>query len=162
MQKKELKLLSNSPEATRRIGAALAEHLQIGDVIGLIGDLGAGKTVLVQGLGEALGVAQEVCSPSYVLVQLYCGRLRLAHVDLYRLSAPQADELGLEEYFLEAAGVVEWAERLQSLTLDLKINLAFLPEAPEKRQLILSVHSPRGLALLAAVARQLRNMAILD
>jgi len=162
MTENELKLLSDSAEATRRVGAALAEHLQVGDIVGLIGNLGAGKTVLVQGIGEALGVAQEVCSPSYVLVHLYCGRLRLAHVDLYRLSAAQADELGLEEYFLEAAGVVEWAERLQGLTLDLTVNFVFLPETPEKRRLLISAHSPRGLALLASLARQLGNMAILD
>jgi tRNA threonylcarbamoyladenosine biosynthesis protein TsaE len=162
MQKKELKLLSDSAEATRRVGAALAEHLRVGDLVGLIGDLGAGKTVLVQGMGEALGVAQEVCSPSYVLVHLYCGRLRLAHVDLYRLSAAQAAELGLEEYFMDAAGVVEWAERLQGLTLDLKINLIFLPETSEQRRLHFTACSPRGKVLLDSLARQLGNMAILD
>jgi tRNA threonylcarbamoyladenosine biosynthesis protein TsaE len=162
MKENELKLLSDSPEATRRVGAALAEHLQVGDRVGLIGDLGAGKTVLVQGLGAALGVAQEVCSPSYVLVHLYRGRIVLAHVDLYRLSSPQAAELGLEEYFLEAAGIIEWAERLDDLFRDLDIHLGFSPEAEGSRTLRVIAHSPRGLALLEAIARRLPNMAILD
>jgi len=110
---KELVRYSNSAGETRALGAALAARLEAGDVICLYGDLGAGKTTFVQGLAEGLGVSRPVTSPSFTLVHEHRGRLLFYHLDLYRLSADDLLEAGIEEVLGAAAVVaVEWAERL--------------------------------------------------
>lgn len=133
---------------TRQLGAALAAALAPGDLIGLEGDLGAGKTVFTQGVAEGLGSAEPATSPSFVLIHVYTGRMRLAHVDLYRLSSVQAEELGLEDYLADAAGVIEWAERLSGLEPDLWVKFSFITSEPEKRLLHFSSRTQRGDALL--------------
>jgi tRNA threonylcarbamoyladenosine biosynthesis protein TsaE len=100
---------------TSDIGRRLAQTLSAGSVVLLIGDLGAGKTALVRGLAEGLGVPpEEVSSPTFTLMQEYRGgRVPLIHVDLYRLNDPrEIDELGLEELGLESVLAIEWAEKL--------------------------------------------------
>jgi len=106
---------THSQEETADVGRGLASTLAPGSVLLLIGDLGAGKTALVRGLAEGLGVApDEVSSPTFTLMQEYRGgRVPLIHVDLYRLNdAREIDELGLEELGLNAVLAIEWAERL--------------------------------------------------
>lgn len=98
------------------IGAALAARIRPGDVIGLSGGLGAGKTTLARGLLSALGLAEEAPSPSFAIVQPYeppLVRLTVAHVDLYRIEDP-ADiaELGLDEYLDDGVLLIEWPERM--------------------------------------------------
>src|SRR5262249_52181901 len=100
---------------TAGVGRRLAATLGPGAVLLLIGDLGAGKTALVRGLAEGLGVApDEVSSPTFTLMQEYRGgRVPLVHVDLYRLNdAREIDELGLEELGLGSVLAIEWAEKL--------------------------------------------------
>ncbi|NIM05212.1 MAG: tRNA (adenosine(37)-N6)-threonylcarbamoyltransferase complex ATPase subunit type 1 TsaE [Armatimonadetes bacterium] len=142
---------------TRRLGAAVAEALAVGDLIGLEGDLGAGKTVFTQGIAEGIGSNEPATSPSFVLIHIYTGRITLAHIDLYRLSSIQAEELGLDDYLTDAAGVVEWVERLSGLEPDLWIKFSFLSSEPERRRLEFSSLSERGETLLAAVARTVSN-----
>jgi tRNA threonylcarbamoyladenosine biosynthesis protein TsaE len=109
--------ISHSPDETERLGEAWGRAAQSGLVIGLSGDLGAGKTQLVKGLARGLGIAERVHSPSFALINIYTGgRLSLFHLDLYRLETrAQVAAAGLEEY-LQPAGVtvIEWAERLFS------------------------------------------------
>jgi tRNA threonylcarbamoyladenosine biosynthesis protein TsaE len=107
-----LTVASHSVEDTRILGTCLAPVLTPGDVVSLNGDLGAGKTVFVQGLAGGLGVDRHVTSPTFVLVHHYEGRLRLAHVDVYRLSSFQEIlDLGYEELFdPEGVVVVEWGD----------------------------------------------------
>src|SRR5882757_7586309 len=96
---------THSQSETGDIGRRLAATLSAGSVLLLIGDLGAGKTALVRGLAEGLGVApEEVSSPTFTLMQEYRGgRVKLIHVDLYRLNeGREIDELGLEELGLNA------------------------------------------------------------
>ena len=106
--------ISHSPEATADLGEQWGRTAFSGLVIGLTGDLGAGKTQLVKGLARGLGITNRVVSPTFALVNEYRGgRLPLFHLDLYRLeSRAQISGAGLEEY-LNPAGVtvVEWAER---------------------------------------------------
>jgi tRNA threonylcarbamoyladenosine biosynthesis protein TsaE len=106
---------TRSQEETADVGRTLAATLVAGSVLLLIGDLGAGKTALVRGLAEGLGVApEEVSSPTFTLMQEYRGgRVPLIHVDLYRLNnAREIDELGLEELGLDSVLAIEWAEKL--------------------------------------------------
>jgi tRNA threonylcarbamoyladenosine biosynthesis protein TsaE len=109
----QARMQSSGPGETRRLGARLARLLRPGDVVLLSGDLGAGKTVFVQGMARGLGYAGWASSKSFVLLGVYLGnRGKLYHADLYRLEAPeQAEELGLEEAFGDGALAVEWPER---------------------------------------------------
>ena len=108
-------LISKSPEETLALGERWGRAAQPGWVIGLSGDLGAGKTQLVKGLARGLGFAGRVHSPTFALVNHYRGgRLPLFHLDLYRLDTPaQITGAGLDEYLYAPAGVavVEWIER---------------------------------------------------
>ena len=110
-------LATTSPEETDAAGQRLGVTLRAGDVVALSGELGAGKTVFVQGLVRALGVTTGATSPTFVLVNEYRGRLPVHHVDAYRTaSLAELLDLGLEE-MMDGDGVtvIEWAERLEPL-----------------------------------------------
>jgi tRNA threonylcarbamoyladenosine biosynthesis protein TsaE len=119
--------VTESEEATRKIGAALAAELAPDGLLLLNGDLGAGKTILTQGLASALGIDPiEVQSPTYTLVREHQGSGgSLIHIDLYRLEPEDVSSLGLEEMLaLDAVKVIEWAERLPwSPVADLRLEL---------------------------------------
>ena len=109
--------LSASPEATFNYGFQVGEQLSGGEVILLSGPLGSGKTVFVKGLCAALGIQEdEVTSPTFTLVNLYDGGLRLYHIDLYRLDegSSAASAIDLDDLLadLRCVIVIEWAERL--------------------------------------------------
>ena len=110
-------LETRAPEETAALGERLAATLGPGDVVGLIGELGAGKTVFVQGLVRGLGATAPVTSPTFVLVNEYRGRLPVHHVDAYRTgSLSELVALGLLEMFdQDGITVVEWAEKLRPL-----------------------------------------------
>jgi tRNA threonylcarbamoyl adenosine modification protein YjeE len=99
--------------ATRRLGARIAAGLRIGDSVALEGDLGMGKTTLARAVLRALGVEEEVPSPTFTLVQSYeTPRLAVRHYDLYRLRAEsELEELGLDEALEDGAALIEWPER---------------------------------------------------
>ena len=106
--------ISHSPEETHALGEIWGREAVSGLVIGLSGDLGAGKTQLAKGIARGLGITERVRSPTFTLVNEYGGgRLVLHHVDLYRLETPeQIIAAGLEEYFHpDGVAVIEWAER---------------------------------------------------
>jgi tRNA threonylcarbamoyladenosine biosynthesis protein TsaE len=106
--------ISHSPSETEALGEAWGRAAQSGLVLGLSGDLGAGKTQLVKGFARGLGVTERVHSPTFALVNIYAsGRLTLFHLDLYRLETRgQILAAGLEEYLTpDGVTVIEWAER---------------------------------------------------
>lgn len=113
---------------TREIGRFLGTIAPAGMVLALSGELGAGKTVFAQGVGMGLGVKEIVNSPSYVLMNLYRGRLELYHFDFYRLTEEEELlELGLEEYFYgEGLTLIEWADKFPHVLppdrLEIKIH----------------------------------------
>jgi tRNA threonylcarbamoyladenosine biosynthesis protein TsaE len=106
-------LHTKTPSETRRLGGRIGRRLRAGDVVLLSGELGAGKTVLAQGIARGLGVADPVKSSSFVIMNEYDGAsLRLYHADLYRLEDPaQVAELALDELASRGVLVVEWPER---------------------------------------------------
>lgn len=125
-----LALISTSAAATRALGSAIAAHLEAGDVIVLAGDLGSGKTVLVQGIAAGLEVTEPVVSPTFTIMREYDGRVRLHHLDVYRLDRLQeALDLGLDELFAEGVTVIEWGDGVRSVLPGdrLEIGLALLP-----------------------------------
>ena len=107
--------LTNSPEETEKVGAALARVLEPGTILAYRGDLGAGKTAFTRGLARGLGCADPVTSPTYTIVNEYLsGRMPLFHFDMYRLrSADDLWDIGWEDY-LDRGGVcaVEWSENV--------------------------------------------------
>ena len=118
--------------ATQALGAELGKSLPAGSVLLLTGDLGSGKTTLVQGLAQGLEIEDAIVSPTFTIINEYLGaRLPLYHLDLYRLNAAEVDDLYLESYWsgLETElGIVaiEWAERLSNLPPDyIRIELSY-------------------------------------
>jgi tRNA threonylcarbamoyladenosine biosynthesis protein TsaE len=107
-----IRLLSSGPEDTRAIGAAIAGVARPRDLVLLAGELGAGKTVLVQGFGAALGVGGPITSPTFTLVRMYKGTIPLVHADVYRLDHLQeVIDLALPELLDDGAvAVVEWGD----------------------------------------------------
>ena len=109
--------LSKNVRDTERFAAAVAETLHEGDVLELIGDLGAGKTAFTKGLGKAFGIpSEQILSPTFVLCRTYEGNIRLHHADLYRVeSADEAAEAGVTEHIGDGIFVVEWADAIRGL-----------------------------------------------
>lgn len=135
-------IASVSPEETAAAGERLAQTLGPGDVVGLVGDLGAGKTVFVRGLARGLGVATLITSPTFVLVNEYRGRLPVHHVDAYRTtSLTELLDLGLLELFDgDGVTVVEWADRVGPLLPERAIMVSIAGVGDEPRTI--AVHRP--------------------
>lgn len=140
-----IEVLSHRAEETYHLGKRLGELAKAGDVILLVGELGAGKTCLVQGIGRGLAISEVITSPSFIIVGQYRGRLTIYHIDLYRIdSVEEFWGLGLDEYLWgNGVCVVEWAEKF----------IQFLP--PE--HLLIQIHyvsiNRRGLRLEATRQR---------
>jgi tRNA threonylcarbamoyladenosine biosynthesis protein TsaE len=157
-----LRLWSADETTTKAIGAALAGLLGPGDVVGLNGDLGAGKTRLVQGAAAALGVEGPVLSPTFMLVREHEGDLEVHHVDAYRLSGPlELEDLGLEEVLAADAVVfVEWADRVAAALPESWLELVMTIHDDDAREIDLRPHGAwtsrvdRLAAALASFRRQ--------
>jgi len=107
----EMAVETLAPEDTRAVARRLAELLRPGDLVALVGPLGAGKTCFVQGLAEGLGTAGPVTSPTFVLMRLHRGATPLCHVDAYRLSgAEELLDLGFDDWLEESVLALEWAD----------------------------------------------------
>ena len=142
---------SASVEGTERLGEAFAAALAEGDVLALRGDLGAGKTRFAAGLARGIGSTSRVRSPSFTLVHTHEGRVRLHHLDLYRLTSVRETEgLGLEELLETGALVVEWGERLPPAFLAEAMMIAITAGPGERRAFGASAWGGRGKALLEA------------
>ena len=115
-----MKYLSHSEDETQKIGYEVAEKIKKGDVISLTGSLGAGKTVFAKGFAKQLGIEEAIVSPTFTLVQEYDGRMKMYHLDLYRLSGEDEFESMGGEDFLYSDGVtlIEWREKIESMRPD--------------------------------------------
>jgi tRNA threonylcarbamoyladenosine biosynthesis protein TsaE len=128
-------LRTRSAAETRALGRALGTASVPGTVLALVGPLGAGKTQLAKGVAEGLGVRSVVNSPTFVLMNEHQGRLRLFHIDAYRLDDPQdAVAAGLLDE-RQAAGVtvVEWADRLEGWLPDARLEITLAPVGDDER-----------------------------
>lgn len=155
---------TTSPAATFALGQRIGQSLTAGQIIALHGELGAGKTVLTQGIAAGLGINARVTSPTFTLVSEYAraNHEQLIHIDCYRLgSASQPDGtleatfFGLEE-ILDRAGaivVIEWAERVAALLPEdhLAITLTYDPALPEKRRIELRASGPISASVIAGL-----------
>ena len=129
---------SEGPEQTWAAAAALMESLEPGTVIALHGDLGAGKTCFIQGLAAAMGITDPITSPTYTLIGEYEGRMKLNHIDLYRLAnSVEALGIGLEEY-LESDGItaIEWAERAEEILPESMLHVSIEKGCDERSRQI--------------------------
>lgn len=158
-------LVINLPDtqATQRLGETLAAQLPAGSVLLLEGDLGSGKTTLVKGLGARLGIP-DIDSPTFTLINEYTeGRLPLYHIDLYRLSAAEANALQLETYWegqeVEPGIVaIEWSQRLTYLPPHpVEIALSYLPT--EGRQARLNLPETMDAQILHSLKTKLKEVA---
>ena len=153
---------TDSPDATRAVAAALGELLVAGDVILLVGDLGAGKTAFAQGLARGLGIDEPVTSPTFTIVQEYAGRLPLAHVDVYRLDRIQdLYDLGFDELVDDdRVTVVEWGDLVEQAVPAEHLIVRIEPgDADTERVLELSYHGSRWRGRRDAVEQALSDRA---
>ena len=136
-------LVTSDPEQTRAIGRALGAAAMPGTVLALRGELGAGKTQLAKGVAEGLGVRTTVNSPTFVLMNEHQGRLRLYHVDAYRLGDPEeALAAGLlDDREIDGVSVIEWADRLDGWLPTDRLDITLtIGDAPTQRTLHWEAH----------------------
>jgi tRNA threonylcarbamoyladenosine biosynthesis protein TsaE len=128
---------TNSEAETKSIAAALAARVEAGSLLALDGELGAGKTRFAQAFAAALGVPGIVNSPTFTIMKEYGGgRLPFYHMDMYRLSMEEADELGLDEYFFgEGVTLVEWASLIEPLLPPERLHIVLETTGPTSRRL---------------------------
>lgn len=158
MKTKRLAYETHSSQQTRELGRKIGSLVQPGEslLLALCGDLGCGKTVLVQGLARGLAVPRDyyVTSPTYTLIHEYPGRCRLFHVDLYRIEdAAAIDDIGLDEIFQQDGVIaVEWADRLdERLPAEyIRVQMLFFNDA--SRRIELTAYGPEAADLLKKLA----------
>ncbi len=153
-----MKLTSHSPEETQSFGKELGHLTRAGDVILLMGNLGAGKTCLTQGIAWGLDIDGYARSPSFVVVNEYKGRLPMYHIDLYRLdNIAEIADLGLDDYLYgKGLCVVEWADKALDLmpSQNLLIKIKLLGE--NERELELTNHGQRYKEMLADIKKRFK------
>lgn len=137
-------------QETERLAAFIGEHCWQGAVLALDGDLGAGKTTFSKALAAALGVEEMVSSPTFTIIKEYEGKqLPFYHMDVYRLSLEEADELGLDEYFYgQGVTVVEWASLIEEIMPEQHLSLYMEWVDEERRNIHLQAHGSRYEQLL--------------
>ena len=135
-------IVSNSVEQTIELGRTLGAQLRGGQVVGLIGPLGSGKTQLIKGIAAGVGAEGEsqVCSPTFVIVKEYIGRLEVYHIDAYRLdSVAEFEKLGFDDFcYPGSVVVIEWADKVEASLKGINyIRADLCHEGAEKRRIII-------------------------
>ncbi|AFY74443.1 ATPase, YjeE family [Synechococcus sp. PCC 7502] len=150
-----LSLIANNLSDTQTIARIIANLLEAGSVLLLQGNLGSGKTTFIKELAASLGVKALVTSPTFTIIDEYdCGRLPLYHMDLYRLSNQEVNELHLQEYwrgidFPLGIVAIEWAERLELLPETyLSLNFSLL-EGSDRRRIVISAKGEQYLKIIS-------------
>jgi tRNA threonylcarbamoyladenosine biosynthesis protein TsaE len=130
--------VTRSTDETLDLARAVGELLRPGDVISLVGELGAGKTVFARGVARALGVTDLVVSPTFTIVREYEGRVPLVHVDVYRIDAVQElHDLGFEEVVRDdAVTLVEWGDKVDGLLPGDRLDVRLVPGAADDERVV--------------------------
>jgi tRNA threonylcarbamoyladenosine biosynthesis protein TsaE len=153
---------ADDESATDALGAALADVLPAGAVVGLCGPLGAGKTRLVQAIAAAAGVdRRDVLSPTFVLLHEYRGRRSIYHFDAYRVrDAAEFESLGPEEYFEgDGLSLIEWADRVAVCLPKDRIEIRIEPVGPNARRFEITAIGPRCAAAIEQLRRDYSHLA---
>jgi tRNA threonylcarbamoyladenosine biosynthesis protein TsaE len=152
-----VEFISRSTEQTRRAGIRLGALLRPGDLICLVGELGSGKTTLVQGISAGWGSLDQVSSPTFVLVNVYrgLGGTRLYHLDAYRLKGPaEAADLDLDILLTGGPLVIEWADIIQAALPEQRLWVSLQWVDDDQRDLVISAQGGRYLTMLSEFRRQ--------
>ena len=139
-------ITTKSPDETLRFGAKLAKQLRGGDIVLFFGDLGSGKTTLIKGIAEGLNIRRtKISSPTFVLMNIYQGKLPLFHFDLYRLEDVQGiSSIGYDEFLYDdGVSVIEWADRLGAFTPEEFLKVDLRHKTLEERVIRLSAKGER-------------------
>jgi len=140
---------TRSPEETAGLGRRLGAVCPAGTLLALVGDLGAGKTRFVKGVAAGLAIPEEeVTSPTFVLMNLHPGKLRLAHFDLYRLEAVDLPSLGFYDVRDDGVVVLEWADKVDEKLLGDHVRIEFGFTGETSRRLIFHARGERSAKLL--------------
>jgi len=158
LNERTLDFISHSPSQTRRIGARLGALVDRGDVLCLVGELGTGKTCLIQGLGRGLEIEGPITSPTFTLINEYRharDELTFYHIDLYRVSdVREALGFGLDEYLYgEGVCAIEWAERVKPALPAERLWIALRHLDVNKRGILIRADGPRYETLLRELKR---------
>jgi tRNA threonylcarbamoyladenosine biosynthesis protein TsaE len=149
-------LISKNTEETKVFGRHWAKHLKGGDILCFFGDLGSGKTTLIKGIAEGLKIDQnKVSSPTFVLMNVYEGRLTLFHFDFYRLeNIREIDSIGYDEFLYgNGISVIEWADRLGASLPGEYLKVEMEHRALEERSIRLTAVGPRYQGLMGKIAQ---------
>jgi len=132
------RVVSRSTDETLELAGTVGELLRAGDVVSLVGDLGAGKTVFARGVARALGVTEPVVSPSFTIVREYDGRMPLVHVDVYRIDTVQElYDLGFEEFVRDdGVTLVEWGDMIDGLLPGDRLDVRLAPGATDDERVV--------------------------
>jgi tRNA threonylcarbamoyladenosine biosynthesis protein TsaE len=152
-----LDFISRSPQQSQRLGMRLGSLLQPGDLVALSGDLGAGKTTLVQGIAQGWGAVDTVSSPTFVLINSYRrpDGLFLHHMDAYRIeSALEAEDLDLDALLATGPLLVEWAERISPALPQERLSVQLTWVADEQRNMVFIPHGQRYEKLMREFKQQ--------
>jgi tRNA threonylcarbamoyladenosine biosynthesis protein TsaE len=161
MSDKHIQITTHSVTETQKLGQTLGSAIHQAIIIALIGDLGSGKTALVQGLAKGLDVSEKyyITSPTFTLINEYPGRHPLFHVDLYRIEqAPELEEIGLDEILQKDAVIaIEWAERLFGETLSSHLELRLRMIGENTRRIDIFAYGHQAGNLLKALEIQFQK-----
>ena len=130
--------ITKSPEETRKIAEELVKSITSPVCIALFGELGAGKTVFVKGLAIGLGIEDVIKSPTFVLMRSYSGRMKLHHIDLYRIKKEEEFSPFEEALMDEGITAIEWAERAEELLPEKRIDVKFKIIHENNREIIIN------------------------
>lgn len=132
-----LKIITNNPQETENLGYKLGKTLEAGDIICLIGDLGAGKTTLTKSIAKGLDIDDYITSPTFTLIKEYEGRYPLYHFDVYRINdVDEMYDLGYEEYiFGKGVSIIEWANIIDDILPKEKLIIDIKRKDINKREI---------------------------
>lgn len=146
-----MKYTAKSPQATTALGTALAQVLEPGDVISLEGDLGAGKTQFVKGIGIGFGIdPDQITSPTFTLINQYEGKFPIYHFDVYRIEPQELEDLGYEEYFY-GSGIclVEWGNIVRDYLPEKYLQIMINKTADDQREFTFTAFGERYQRLIS-------------